>query len=264
MVYNPDLTAEKEVITGILVADLTPSQLDFVQEKFGIGANMCSPIPSEQLFIHDKRSWSSHSHADMLRAMPDLVGLIVIDSRAAEDGSAWYLDSFADSEEVADGNAENTNTLFKLRMKLEDVVISYTNYKIANTSIREDMDQVDIPYPTPESFDQEEAFSTGFNYVDERYMNPTWVTATPDELETSTDPDNLDNFSPRPNIVYRLKPDVAKKAGLKAHWTFGADAVDQELPDGTLLRFPDGSRVLQCEYDPEAAVPRYERPEGSL
>jgi hypothetical protein len=186
MVYNPDLTAEKEVITGILVADLTPSQLDFVQEKFGIGANMCSPIPSEQLFIHDKRSWSSHSHADMLRAMPDLVGLIVIDSRSAEDGSAWYLDSFADSEEVADGNAENTNTLFKLRMKLEDVVISYTNYKIANTSIREDMDQVDVPYPTPESFDQEEAFSTGFNYVDERYMNPTWVTATPDELETPT------------------------------------------------------------------------------
>jgi hypothetical protein len=33
----------KEIITAILVADLTPSQLDTVQEKFGNGANLCAP-----------------------------------------------------------------------------------------------------------------------------------------------------------------------------------------------------------------------------
>jgi hypothetical protein len=137
MVYNPDPTASKEHITGILVSKLTSTQLDTIQEKFGNGANLTSPYPHEQLFIHDKRDWSAYSHADMKRAMPDAVGLIVIDSRSAEDGSIWYIDRFATEEEVEDGGAENTNTLFKLRMKLEAVVISCvhlaSNSPFANT-----------------------------------------------------------------------------------------------------------------------------------
>ncbi|KAH3942949.1 hypothetical protein HBH70_126220 [Parastagonospora nodorum] len=264
MVYNPDLTASKELITGILIANLTPFQLDTIQEKFGIGANMCNPNASEQLFIHDKRSWSNRSHLAMFRAMPDVAALIVIDARSAADGSAWYIDSQATQEDVDNGDAENTNTLQKLRMNLEDVVISYTNYIIANTSIREDMDEVDIPLPTPEHFDQTEAFTTGFDYIADRYINPTWVTATPDELESSTDPADLDKFSPRPDIVYRLNPEAARDAGVKVSWTFGSEAVDVTMPDGTVLKFPQGSKVLQCEYDPETAVPRYVRPEGSL
>lgn len=264
MVYNPDLTASKELITAILVSDLTPSQLDSVQHKFGIGANMCNPNASEQLFIHDKRSWSHYSHLDMWRAMPDVAALLIIDTRSAADGSAWYIDSLATQEDVDNGEAENINTLQKLRMNLEDVVISYTNYIIANTSIREDMDQVDIPLPTPEHFDQAEVFATGFDYIGDRYINPTWVTATPDELESSTDPADLDNFSPRPDIVYRLESGAARNAGLKARWTFGSDAHDVTMPDGTVIKFPEGSRVLQCDYDPETAVPRYVRPEGSL
>lgn len=125
MVYNPDLTAEKEIITGILVANLTSAQLDDIQKKFGKGANLCSPHPREQLFIHDKREWVSYTHADMKRAMPDdLEALIVVDSRTAEDGSAWYIDHFATQDEIDDGEAENTNTLFKVRMRLQDIVIS--------------------------------------------------------------------------------------------------------------------------------------------
>jgi hypothetical protein len=106
MVYNPDLEATKELITGILVADLTSAQLDTIQEKFGMGAMLCNPYPSQQLF-----------------EQPDLDGLVVIDARSADDGAAWYFESFADEDRVADGEAENTNTLFKLRMKLEDIVL---------------------------------------------------------------------------------------------------------------------------------------------
>jgi hypothetical protein len=132
MVYNPDLTASKKHITGISVADLTSTQLDTIQEKFGNGANLISPYPREQLFIHDKREWSQYSHADMKRAMPDTDALIVVDSRSAEDGSIWYIDRFATDEEVEEGQAENINTLFKLRMKLEAVVISLVALQRSN------------------------------------------------------------------------------------------------------------------------------------
>jgi hypothetical protein len=140
----------------------------------------------------------------------------------------------------------------------------YQNYSIANTDISEAMYEAGIPSPTPENFDQEQAFDTGFDYVNDRYMGPTWVTATPDELEESTKDDDLDNFAPRPEKVYRLKPDIARSNGLKSGWTSGADAKDVTLPAGTVLKFPEGSKVLQTRYDPETAVPMYERPKGSL
>jgi hypothetical protein len=124
MVHNPDLTREEERINAILVADLTPAQLDTVQNKFGNGANLCSPFPAEQLFIHDKREWSAYSLPEMKRAMPDTSPLLVIDSQTPSDGAVWYIDDFATQEDVDDELAENINTLMKIRMKLEGVVIS--------------------------------------------------------------------------------------------------------------------------------------------
>lgn len=264
MVYNPDLTASKELITGILVADLTPAQLDTIQQKFGNGANLCRPYPSEQLFIYDKRSWARKSHADMLRSMPDVSSLVVIDARSAKDGSVWYIDRFATSNDVAAGEAVNTNALLKVRMKSEDIVISYSNSRFSPGSFRFEMDQVEIEYPTPEEFDQEEVYTHGFDLIKDRFLNPCWVTATPDEMETSTDPDILDKFFPRPNVVYRLKAEVARADGLKVGWTMGNLARDVALQDGTILRFPAGSQALQCDYDPDAPIRRYEKPEGSL
>ncbi|KAH7381416.1 hypothetical protein DE146DRAFT_285503 [Phaeosphaeria sp. MPI-PUGE-AT-0046c] len=256
MVYNPDLAAAKELITGILVADLTPTQLDTVQEKFGIGALLCSPYPSHQLFIHDKRNWTSYTHADMLRAMtneqPDLDGLVVIDARSADDGAAWYIECFADAGRVADGEAENINTLFKLRMKLEEIVLCSVNYKIANIDIREDMDHAGIPYPTPADFDQDEPYASGNDYIGDRYLNPTWVTAAPDEMDETTGSAERDKFVPRPDVVYRLKSEVATANGLSHSWTVGTDA-------GTR-----GYKVLQLNYDPENVVPEYHKPEASL
>jgi hypothetical protein len=135
---------------------------------------------------------------------------------------------------------------------------------VANTDIREDMDQVGIPYPTPENFTQTTLFSTGFDYINERYIQPTWVTATPEEMDMSTDNHELDRFVPRPERVYRLKQEVARANGLKCMWTVGRAAGDRTLPDGTIVKYPEGSKVLQVNYDPATAVPRYERPHGSL
>ncbi|KAH7069561.1 hypothetical protein BKA63DRAFT_84924 [Paraphoma chrysanthemicola] len=265
MVFNPDTVRERVRLMAILVADLTPTELDEVQNKFGIGANLCNPYPAEELFIHDRREWASHPHANMMRAMSNIDPLLVIDAQTPQDGGVWYIEGFAESVDVESGQAENTNTLFKLRMKLEDVVISYQNYSVANTSIRDDMDQVGIPSPIPETFAQKTLFTLGIDFINERYTQPTWVTATPDELQVSTENSLRDKFLPRPDKLYRLKQDVAHAHGLKCAWTRGTPASDECGPgDEEVVEFPEGSLVLQLDYDPETVVPRYVRPEGSL
>ncbi|KZM26848.1 uncharacterized protein EKO05_0010771 [Ascochyta rabiei] len=70
MVYNPQLHQQKQLVHAILTADLTPSQLATVHEKFALGANLASPHPTEQLFITDKRSWAPLSHLEIWQNTP--------------------------------------------------------------------------------------------------------------------------------------------------------------------------------------------------
>jgi hypothetical protein len=189
--------------------------------------------------------------------------LIVIDSRTPSDGGIWYIERFADEDDVENEQAENTNTLLKIRMKIEDIVLQYANYTIANTDICEDLDTVDIDYPTPENFDQEMVFSTEFDFIEDWYLSPTWVVTAQKEMETSADPEDLENFSPRPSIVHMLKPEIAKRNSLKSGLAMVSDAGAEDTLDGSKKTFSEGSKVLQLDYDPEKPVPRYERPEGS-
>ncbi|KAF2828378.1 hypothetical protein CC86DRAFT_444633 [Ophiobolus disseminans] len=212
MVHNSDLTREKIPIDAILVADLTPAQLDTVQEKFGNGAILCNPFLAEQLFIHDKREWSSCSLADLKRKMPDTCPLLVVDLHTPNDGAVWYIEDFANQQDVDGGIVENTNTLFKICMKLEDVVISYMNFEVASTSTDENLSQIGIFCPILEEFTQDKLYTLGFDC----YLNPTWVTTSLDEIEEGTELDTLMNLLPLPTKVYRLKEDVARSNGLKS------------------------------------------------
>jgi hypothetical protein len=62
----------------------------------------------------------------MMRAMSSIGPLLVIDANTPHDGGIWYIEAFASAADVENGQAENIDTLFKLRMKIEDVVISYS------------------------------------------------------------------------------------------------------------------------------------------
>ena len=191
--------------------------------------------------------------------------MLVIDSRTPEDGGIWYLERFADQDDVDEELAENLNTLFKIRMDIRDVVIKFVNYDIANTDISEDLDTVDISLPIPEDFDQKSLLPSCLDWIGERYLNRATIIAVPDEMEESTDSRDLDGFFPPPDVVYSLKEDIARQAGLDVTWSTAYDAPDEiTLPDGTKKKFPEGSKKLNVKYNPETAVPRYERPEGSL
>jgi hypothetical protein len=90
----------------------------------------------------------------------------------------------------------------------------------------------------PETFEQDTPYDTDFDYIADRYISFTGITATPDHLEASIDPFDLEGFVPRHDVVYRLKPDVARESGLKCAWTFGRDAKDVMAPDGRAMEFP--------------------------
>jgi hypothetical protein len=126
-------------------------------------------------------------------------------------------------------------------------------------SIDEALSEVNVDTPIPETFTQSAPYGSDFDCIKDRYLNPTWVTASPDEIEVSTDLADLSKFAPLPSEVMRLKGEVARREGLKCTWTVGGDEDDGESGKGS-----KGSRVLQCDYDPGTALPRYERPEGSL
>ncbi|KAF3049052.1 hypothetical protein E8E11_009314 [Didymella keratinophila] len=262
MVYNPDIDQETNLIHAILTADLTPAQLTAVHERFGLGAMLGSPYPRHQLYITDKRSWSSLFHLEIWNKTPhhdDEPGyfpIIIVDAETPIDNAVWFIDRIADQFDIDHKAAESLNTLFKVRMDLNNIILSYVNYEIANTDIREAMDEVGVLYPTPEDFTQEKPYSLGFDPIRGRYMCPVWVTVEPDDMEESRDLKDRSNFLPLPDVVYRLKEDVARKHGLKARWAFGSDRQDN--------RFPEGSKTLQLEYDPEHVTPRYKKPEGSL
>ncbi|CAN9124461.1 unnamed protein product [Alternaria sp. RS040] len=265
MVYIPNLHYDKQRLLALLTADLTSAQLDRIQELFGIGATSRSPYPAEELFIEDKREWSHLSHADLMRAYPEQDPLLVIDSHTPHDGEVWYIEGFATADDVANGLAESLNTLYKIRMDIRDVVMQFTSYSVANTYISNDLWHVNVHIPIPDDFEQKTLFCSGANHIRERYSDPTWVIATPDELEDSTTLEAVGSIIPRPEIVYRVKKDIARQAGLESRWMVGSDASNEcELPDGTHLAFPPGSKVVQSEYDPDVAIPVYTRPIGSL
>ncbi|CAN9150396.1 unnamed protein product [Alternaria alternata] len=265
MVYIPNLHYDKQRLLTLLTADLTSAQLDRIQELFGIGATSRSPYPAEELSIENKREWSHLSHADLMRAYPEQDPLLVTDSHTLHDGGIWYIEDFATADDVANGLAESPNTLYKIRMDIRDVVMQFASYSVANTHISNDLWHVNVHIPIPDDFEQKTLFCSGTNHIRERYNDPTWVIATPDELEDSRTLEAVGSIIPRPEIVYRVKKDIARQAGVESKWMVASDAPNEcELPNKTNLTFPPSNKVVQSEYDPDVAIPVYKRPIGNL
>ncbi|CAN9110546.1 unnamed protein product [Alternaria alternata] len=265
MVYIPNLHYDKQRLLTLLTADLTSAQLDRIQELFGIGATSRSPYPAEELSIENKREWSHLSHADLMRAYPEQDPLLVTDSHTLHDGGIWYIEGFATADDVANGLAESPNTLYKIRMDIRDVVMQFASYSVANTHISNDLWHVNVHIPIPDDFEQKTLFCSGTNHIRERYNDPTWVIATPDELEDSRTLEAVGSIIPRPEIVYRVKKDIARQAGVESKWMVASDAPNEcELPNKTNLTFPPSNKVVQSEYDPDVAIPVYKRPIGTI
>lgn len=130
MVFNPEAVNEKARITAFLTANLTPDQLDAIQDAFGKGSFFQSPDCPMELFIKDTPEYHGLSHADIRRKETDGNPFLIIDEKTPVDGGIWYIDDFASEDEVEDELAESTNVLWKIRIKTEHIPITYASHSI--------------------------------------------------------------------------------------------------------------------------------------
>jgi hypothetical protein len=124
MVHYFASPSAKDHFRAFLIADLTPAQLDALQEAFGRGACSLSPEPTHQLYIEQKKDWASIPHTEIRHALSDEQPFLLIDDYSPVDGGVWYIDRFAQQHEVDSGYVENINVLWKIRMRIDDVVLS--------------------------------------------------------------------------------------------------------------------------------------------
>ena len=261
---HPDATC----LTAYLVASLTDDELAKVKAKFEIGA--CSRFNPllELKIIHSPDDYIGKSHQYM-RAKENEAGreeaFIVIDEDAIKRHAVWYVDAFADADAVERGEVESTEVVMKILVKTECLALTRINYEIANMDIEEDLDYAEVERPLRNDFWQPEVSDCGgLDMVDQQRYQDVEVTAEPGEFEESREKELLDNLSPRPDKVGKLKDEVARAAGILASWTFIGDADPVDLPDGSQKTFPAGSVRLQHTYDPDFLWPEYRWTEGSL
>ncbi|GKU09380.1 hypothetical protein FLAG1_12012 [Fusarium langsethiae] len=255
-------------LTAYLVTDLTDDELKSIKSAFELGAcSKFSPLLELKIVRAPEDYWEKpHQY---IRAKENEAGrkeaFAVIDDEAKERGAIWYIEQFANEEEVEEGGAESTDVVFKILIQTEALALAQVNYAIANISVGEDLDNCGVDSPLTNDFHQPDLHDCGgFDWVDQQKYQDAWVTAEPGEYEESTDDELRNNYMPRPAKVARLKEDVAKSIGLISSWSIPSQAKTIEYDDGTKREFPPGSVILQQRYDPDFPWPEYQWPEGSL
>jgi hypothetical protein len=260
--------SEATCLTAYLVAPLTDDELATVKAEFELGA--CSKFNPllELKIVRPPDDYIGKSHQYM-RAKENEAGqenaFVVIDEDALKRHAVWYVGDFADAESVEDGMAESTEVVMKILVKTECLALTVINYEIANMSIDEDLDNCGVESPIKNDFEQPEVSDCGGMDIEEqqRYQDVV-VTAEPGEFEETWEQALLENFSPQPDKLGKLKEEVAQATGILASWSFIDEAEPVDMPDGSQKTFPAGSVVFQQRYNPDFSWPEYKWPEGSL
>ncbi|KAI0114275.1 hypothetical protein F4776DRAFT_638962 [Hypoxylon sp. NC0597] len=255
-------------LNAYLLKDLSDDELKAFKKTFEFGTYAPFSTMLELVIKKAPEDYLNKPHS-YIRRKEDEAGrtepFVLIDEQAVLQDAVWYVDHFANEDEVDDGEAESTAVLWQILVKTDCLPITYVNYDIGNMSIQEDLGNCGVDLPAPEDYEQPEVWgSGGLDIGDFRNSQNAWVTAEPGEFEESTDESLRKTYSPMPDRVARLKDDVAKQIGVKSRWTICQKAQPKKLPDGTTKEFPEGSVVLQLTYDPDFSWPPYKWPEGSL
>ncbi|KAL4727100.1 hypothetical protein ACLX1H_006001 [Fusarium chlamydosporum] len=226
-----------DCLTAYLVTNLTDEELQALKSSFELGAcSRFSPLLELKIVRAPEDYWGkSHQY---IRAQENKAGrelaFALIDDEAKERGAIWYIDQFADEEQVENGEAESTEVVFKILIQTEAFALAVVNYIIANMSVGEDLENCGVEFPLTNDFHQPELDTCGgMDFVEQQKYQDAYVTAEPGEYEESTDEELLNNYSPRPTSVVRLKEDVARTIGLNSSWAIPNEAETIENDDGT-------------------------------
>ncbi|KAI1207595.1 uncharacterized protein F4807DRAFT_433899 [Annulohypoxylon truncatum] len=272
MVYLWENLQDTTRLNAYLLINLSDDELKSFKKAFEFGTMAPFSTMLELVIQKPPADYLDKPHS-YIRTKENEAGrtgpFILIDEQLRLKGAIWYVESFARTDEVEDGEAESTEVLWKILTKTESVPIASVNYEIANMSITEDLSNLGVDFPAPVDFEQPQVAGASEHDLDIpsfRYEQTAYLTAYPGEYEISTDPEVLKNFAPMPDRVCRLKEDVAKQVGIRTptDWAFVSAAQPRQQKDGTMKEFPEGSVDIQHKYDPDFAWPPYKWPEGSL
>ncbi|KAI0202799.1 hypothetical protein F4808DRAFT_419912 [Astrocystis sublimbata] len=250
------------------------SELPAFKRAFEHGT--CAPFdPMLELVIaHAPADWAGQTYEYMRQKVNDSgrdgdESFVVLDARAAggRDGVVEYVSSFADDAQVEDGEAKSTSVVWRIPVKTDCLALSHVGYEEANSSIPEDLCNLDVELPVDVNYEVHGADDNGgLDMDDERYSKIAQVIAEPGEYEESTDLELREANFPIPDRVVRLREGLNESIGLENEWgiVHNENATTIELPDGTEKHFPEGSIELDLHFNPEFNWPAYQWPEGSL
>ncbi|KAF2813789.1 uncharacterized protein BDZ99DRAFT_224806 [Mytilinidion resinicola] len=244
-------THKAEILPAYTTCPLSLDVLDTVHKSFAIGA-FARFHPTVDLFIHDRPDFHNKPHhkiRDTLDAEGQTGPFLLLEELTEEQDAVWYITS----TEAAEAEAENGEESFKqyegetplLRMwiKVADVPLEHVNLDIGNSNILEAMESTGLEYPYDPHAEQLEAFTLGADFeTDHSYIPPAFIIAGDDEVEVSYDLKDREHISlgrGPPDMVVRLKEEVAVREGLKVQWHPSS-------------RNEDGTWNLQTVYDPES------------
>ncbi|KAF2971923.1 hypothetical protein GQX73_g1669 [Xylaria multiplex] len=257
-------------LNAYLLSSFPHEELEPLKRAFELGTAAPFATMLELVIRRAPADYEGKSH-EYMRREEDKAGregpFIVIDSRGAggRDGAVWYVDRFADEDEVEEGIAESTDMVWKIPVKTECLALKYVNYDALNISLQEDLGHLGVEEPLNQGYEFPTADDcAGLDMLEQRASKYAHAVAVPGEFEESTEKSLRENMRPEPAKVARLKGAVAEAAGLVSDWTFCSEALPERLPDGAKKTFPEGSIILLATYNPNFGWPEYKWPEGSL
>ncbi|KAI1085020.1 hypothetical protein F5B20DRAFT_124600 [Whalleya microplaca] len=269
MVWIVPPPADVARLNAYIVTPIADDALQRLKERFELGAALRYNPAVELKIQHAPAEYLYKSHS-YIRAKETEIGredpFVIIDQHAASDCAVWYVDDFADEEMVENDGAESTSVLIQILVKASMLAIVHVNNEIANMTVDEELASCGVESPFKEDFIQPEIYGTSEDEDDERCMffRDGEVVAELGEFEESTDEDKLNSMMPRPDVVVRLKPDIATRNGVISDWTWRDPEANIEREDVLIKEFPAGSVRLPITYDFRFPWPEYKWPAGSL
>lgn len=258
MVYLPP-NPDGDCLKCYLATPFSDNELKGFKAAFDLGA--CFRFaPLMQLRIMDAPvTYMGKSHQYM-RAKETEAGntnpFIVVDEEAKSRRAVWYIDQFAEEDQVEDGVAESRHVVYKILTKTEALASSHVNYCVGTLRIGENLENCGVDFPLTNDFHQPDLFDCeGMDFQQQQSEQDAYVVAEPGEFEENTDPVLFEDFCPTPDKVARLKEHVAESIGLVSSWTVPGDEGPEDIEEWAGKRFPEGSVVLQQKFNPEFPWP---------
>ncbi|KDQ52818.1 hypothetical protein JAAARDRAFT_39800 [Jaapia argillacea MUCL 33604] len=236
-----------EVLSLYLSSPLPLPVLESLKSDFALGAHD-QYNPLVKLVVSDRTDLYGCSAEDVMRRLQDEAGsagedpgnvppFLLADEETGEEGSVIYVERWATRDDFADGDLVEGEDwpedeegplpfTIKLRVYMHYAPVLWANISICNIEIPEFYE-----YPFDPSAPLPPPTDGGCDWRKEP-PGHAYVCASPASYEVSEDPEYTSQFMPRPENVYRLKPEVAERLNLVPHWAVGWDS-RREVPEGS-------------------------------